>query len=578
MPLQRMRTGCRVPVAHASFLLVAFAACPALAGTMEAPSRVDSVTVYPDSARVSRIVEVDLPAGATSLVLRGLPVGLDTASLRVEGEASAPLTIGSAQSRVAPTDPKALPESAARRLRELRAKAAAIETRIGALEGRRGMVQRFADAGPDALGGFGGFDVAKWSEAFEAVGRELARVGEDIRVATMELAQTREEISALEVSNRGPAGPRPARDVIVDLEAQSPGKARITVTYQVRGAFWRPAYDVRLVTDKGAKAQIDLVRRALVRQRTGEDWNGAEIAVSTARPGRGVKAPEVFTERLAFFDPPVMDHARPKASVEAQSESATRQRLASPPPGAAQMSAPMAAAVEQEAILDAGDYEAVFRIPGRIDVPGDGSERSLRIGSRSLEADLSVRAAPALEQTAYLEASFVNAEKAPLLAGELAIHRNGVFVGRGRLDMVAPGAPARIGLGADERVKIERKPVSRKENEPSWFGSTRQETREFRTIVQNLHAFPIKAFIVDRIPISENSAIVIDQLPATTAPTDKSVEGRRGVLGWTFDLAPGETKDIRLSYRMRWPADREVVFETLPDGSERPIPLPRPIR
>ncbi len=145
----------------------------------------------------------------------------------------------------------------------------------------------------------------------------------------------------------------------------------------MRGAFWRPAYDVRLATDKGAKAQLELVRRAIVRQRTGEDWTGAQIAVSTARPGRGVKAPEVFTERLAFVEVQAMERARPQMS--AQMDAASRQRVTSAP-----APAPMSAAVEQEAVLEAGDYEAVFRIPGRIDVPGDGSERSLRIGSRAL--------------------------------------------------------------------------------------------------------------------------------------------------------------------------------------------------
>ncbi|MBX9760222.1 MAG: mucoidy inhibitor MuiA family protein [Beijerinckiaceae bacterium] len=551
-------------------------ALPTLAAPLEAPSRIDAVMVYPDSARVSRLVEVELPAGATSLVLRGLPMGLDPASLRVEGEGSAALTIGSAQTRVAPTTAQALPESAAKRLRDLRAAADTLKTRIGALEGRQGMVQRFAEAGPDKLGAFGGgLDIAKWGEAFDAVGRELARVGEDIRLANVELTQTQEQIAALEASNRGPSGAQPARDLVVDLESAAPAKAKLTVTYQVRGAFWRPAYDVRLATDKGAKAQLELVRRALVRQRTGEDWTGAQIAVSTARPGRGVKAPEVFTERMAFVDVQAMERAR------AQMEQSARQRVMSAPAPAPSMSAamaPMSAAVEQEASLEAGDYEAVFRIPGRIDVPGDGSERSLRIGARALNADLSVRAAPAFEQTAYLEASFVNAEEAPLLPGEVAIHRNGVFVGSGRLAMVAPGAATRIGLGADERVKIERKPVSRKENEPSWFGSNKQETREFRTTVQNLHPFPVKAFIVDRIPISENSAITIEQLPATTPPNDKSVEGRRGVLGWTFDIAPNETKEIRLAYRMRWPADREVTFETLPESGDGPVPQPRPMR
>ncbi len=559
----------------AAALAAIVAASPALAAQIEAKSRISHVIVYPDSARIVRVMEVELPAGATSIVLRGLPLNLDPASLRVEGQGTTPFSIGSAQTRVAPTDPKAIPESTARRLRDLQTQAETIKTRIGALEGRRGMIQRFADAGPDKLGGSGGLDVAKWTEAIEAIGREFAKVGDEIRIASAEQASVQEQIRVLEASNRGPSAAQPARDVIVDVEAPAASKASITVTYQVRGASWRPAYDVKLTTDKGAKAQMELVRRALVRQRTGEDWSNAEIAVSTSRPGRGVKAPDVFTERLAFFDVQAMERDRAKGA--AQRDSASRQAMvaASPAPPA---SAPMVAAVEREAVLEAGDYEAVFRIPGRIDLASDGSERSLRIGSRQITADLSVRAAPAFDPTAYLEASFVNAEEAPILPGEISIQRNGVFVGRGQLNMVAPGAATRIGLGADERVKIERKPVSRKENEPTWFGQTKQEVREFRTTVQNLHTFPIKAFIVDRIPISENSAITIEQLAATTAPNDKTVEGRRGVLGWTFDIAPNETKEIRLAYRMRWPADRDVISETLPDNGERPMPLPRPMR
>lgn len=561
------------PVPAAAAMAAFLAACPALAATVEAPSRISSVVVYPDSARVSRVVELELPAGATSLLLRGLPVNLDPASLRVEGEASAGLSIGSAQSRVAPSTAQPLAESAARQLRDLRARASGIETRIAALEGRRAMVKAFAEAGPDKLGPFGGgLDIAKWGDAFDAVGRELAKVGEEIRAANFELQDVQEQIRALEASNRGPSGAQPARDVIVDLEAAAPAKAKITVTYQVRGANWRPAYDVRLVTDKGAKAQMEFVRRALVRQRTGEDWSNAEIAVSTTRPARGAQAPEVFTERMAFVEVQAMERDRARASAQRDVSQHAMVAPASPPPVA------MSYASEQEAVLEAGDYEAVFRIPGRIDVPGDGSERSLRIGSRQLPADLSVRAAPALDPSAYLEATIVNAEDAPILPGDVSIQRNGVFVGRSRLAMVPPGASTRIGLGADERVKIERKPVSRKENEPSWFGSNKQEAREFRTTVQNLHPFPVKTFIVDRIPISENSAITIEQLPATTAPNDKTVEGRRGVLGWTFDIAPNETKEIRLAYRMRWPADREVTFETLPDNGERPVPQPRPMR
>jgi len=31
-------------------------------------------------------------------------------------------------------------------------------------------------------------------------------------------------------------------------------------------------------------------------------------------------------------------------------------------------------------------------------------------------------------------------------------------------------------------------------------------------------------------------------------------------MGWTFDLAPTEAKDIRLAYRLKWPADHEIAI------------------
>ncbi|MDB5571383.1 MAG: hypothetical protein JWN93_2566 [Hyphomicrobiales bacterium] len=553
------------------------AAAPALAASLEARSRIDSVTVYPDGASVSRAIEVDLPGGETSLVLRDLPLGLDPASLRVEGEGAGALTIGSVQTRVAPVQAGAPEPSAAARLQALRDERASVQARIEALEGRRAMVQRYAEASPEKLGSDAApLDVDKWSAAWDAVGRELARSGEDLRVARISLREADEKIAALEASTRPPdPRGRPAREAVVELEAQAPGKARILVTYRVAGAGWRPTYDARLLTrPDGAKASLELVRRAQVRQTTGEDWSGVNLAVSTARTQRGAKAPEVHTERLAFFEPPMLSQAAPRANADV-AERLKSARVASPPAPAAVAMAP---AQQQEAVLDAGAYEANFRAPGRIDVPGDGSERGLRLGARTLAADVTVRTAPALDQTAYLDVAFVNEDEAPLLPGEVAIHRDGMFVGRSRLELAAPGGDVRLGFGADDAVKVTRAPVRRKENEPSWFGSTKQEVREFRTVVRNQHAFAVKANVIDRIPISENSAIVIEQLPATTPPTARNVDERRGVLSWTFDLAPGATKDIVVAYRMKWPADREVTFETLPNEGDRPAPQPRPVR
>ncbi len=174
-----------------------------------------------------------------------------------------------------------------------------------------------------------------------------------------------------------------------------------------------------------------------------------------------------------------------------------------------------------------------------------------------------IRSAPALDDGAYLQATITNSEEAALLPGPVNIERDHVFVGVSQIGLVAPGDSADMGFGADDRVKVVRVPVRRRENDPTWFNSTKTEQREFKTTVKNLHPFPVKVSIVDHVPISETTTIVIDQLPSTTPPTDKALGDRRGVLQWRFDLAANESKEIHLGYRMKWPADRAVTFETL---------------
>ncbi|MDB5507621.1 MAG: hypothetical protein JWL93_90 [Hyphomicrobiales bacterium] len=540
-----------------------FVAAPAWAATVEVASRIASVTVYPDAASVTRMTEIDLPAGATSLVFRGLPIGLDPASLRVEGSAQAGLAIGSVEARNAPTSGKPADTGIEIKLKQLRFEREGWQSTLDALEAKKAMILRFGQSGPEKLSPESApLDIGRWSSAWDAVGQGLAKVGDDLRAARGSLRDLDDQIAALEQARQRP-NPRggAARDVVVELDAAEATKGRLTLTYRVQGASWRPLYDVRLDTGKaGSKPTLELVRRASVTQRTGEDWSGVDLELSTVRTIRGTRAPDLQPLQMMFPEPPVI-YSRPRT-------------MAAPAPGAADLqrseamkaeaqpapAAPFVPAQENEAVAVSGAYQASFRVPGKIEVPADGAAKTFRIGSRTLSPELSVHATPVLDATAFLSARFTQEDDAPLLPGQVSIQRDGIFVGQGRIGFVAPGDSAELGFGADDKVKVTRVPVRRKENEPTWLGSTKVETREFRTTVRNLHDFPVKVAIFDRVPISENSAIVIETLPATTPPTGKTVDDKRGVMSWRLDLAPGEARDIRLAYRMKWPADRDVDF------------------
>ncbi|MBK9081650.1 MAG: mucoidy inhibitor MuiA family protein [Rhizobiales bacterium] len=558
-----------VPLARAASALALLAALPALADDLEAVSKIAAVVVYPDAASVTRVAEIDLPQGATTLIFRGLPAGLDPASLRVAGQAVAALAIGAVETRATPAKTTPSTELEAQ-IKALRAERESVQVTIDALDGKKQMMRRYGEASPEKLGEGKPLEVGQWAAAWDAVGAGLAKVNEELRLANAQAREIDEKIAAAE-SARQRAAPRvaPRRDVAIALEADAATKATVRLTYNVAGASWKASYDARLDTSASAtKPALEFVRRAAVTQRTGEDWTDVELSVSTTRANRGVAAPEVQPVRLYFWEAPVpVAMARPAARAGAAQDMAGGKMMeaapAAPAPAAAPPPPPKPA-VEQQATLEAGAFQASFKAPGRMSVPADGAQKSFRVSARALTPDLSVKASPLMEETAYLEAKIVNDEEAPLLPGDVAVFRDGGFVGTGRVGLVAPGDSTTLGFGADDRVKVTRVPVRRKENEPTWLGQTRTEIREFKTTVKNLHAFPVRATIVDQIPFTENSAIVVEQLPATTAPTEKQVGDKRGVMAWAWDLQPNEQKEVRLAYRMKWPADRDVVFETMP--------------
>ncbi|TWA93838.1 mucoidy inhibitor MuiA family protein [Bradyrhizobium stylosanthis] len=548
-------------LATTSLVLVTMAmASPSWAADVDANSTIDTVTVYPDGATVTRIIAIDLPSGDSTLVAKDFPLGLDSSSIRVEGEGGAKLTIGTIDARPPRAAPVNLPELD-KRIEALNDQRADLQGSIDSANARRKFAEHFAEAAPVGIGEKGeARPIAEWRTAFTAVGDEIASADTAIREATRKIREIDRQIAQLDVERK--AKPPSKLEVRMDIAAPAATKATLRVTYNVRNARWLPLYDARLDTGaKDRKPQLELVRRAEITQSTGEDWSNVTLGVSTVRINRGGNAPELNTLVAQYPQPP-----RPMALGAASD-------LARPAPVARQMPIPSFAAKiaespepreradELQAVAEIGDFQATFKIPGRVSLGAAEGAKSLRIASTSVTADLAVRAAPVLDPTAFLEASFKQTDEATLLPGKVAIYRDGVFVGRGKISASAKDDIVRLGFGADDKVKIERAVIKRNEGSAGLLVTTsKTDERTFKTTVRNGHDFPIKVAIEDQLPVSESEDIVVEMLPATTPPTASNIRDKRGVLEWSFDAKPGEARDINFAWRIRWPKDKGMVI------------------
>jgi uncharacterized protein (TIGR02231 family) len=392
-----------------------------------------------------------------------------------------------------------------------------------------------------------------WREAFSAVAEEISAADAAIRESKLKQRDIDRKLVRLNAQIQ--ANPARKLEVRVDLAAEAAATATFRVTYAVRGARWVPLYDARL--DSGGrdrKASLELVRRAEIVQQTGEDWADVALSVSTVRTLKGGNAPDLRPMLVRYEQPrPVATGGQLRADRLVQQ--------AAPPPAAAAPDDDKVVAVEREAAVDTGGFQAVFRVPGRISVAANEGAKSFRIAAAALSPDLLVRATPALDAAAYLQASFKHGEDPPLLPGRVSLYRDGVYVGRGDMPGAAKEETVRLGFGADDKVKVVRTVVRRSEGSAGIISSAKTDEREFKIAVRNGHDAAVRVAIEDRLPVSEVADVTVEMLPATTPPTERDAGDRRGVLAWTFDAPPAELREIKLAWRVRWPADKAIMFD-----------------
>ncbi|MBV8837058.1 MAG: mucoidy inhibitor MuiA family protein [Alphaproteobacteria bacterium] len=545
----------------AACVLVLAGAMPVLAGDIDVRSAIDAVTVYPDGATVTRMVTVDLPAGDSTLIARDFPPGLDPSSLRVEGEGAGAITIGAIDARPPRAERPAAAPELERRIEALTDERRTLDDKIAAENARKAFAQRFATQVPFGLGEKGeARPLSEWRAAFAAVAEETASADNAIRAAQLQKREIDRELARLDAQLK--ANPPRKMEVRIDLAANASAHAQFRVSYTVRGARWTPLYDARL--DSGArerKPALELTRRAEIVQQTGEDWSDVALSVSTVRTAKGGSAPELTSMIVRYPPPPAPPVTKGERSLRGHlGDAGAPMSAAEPVPQQAQEENNKVAAVERDATIEAGGYQVVFRVPGRISVATNEGAKAFRIANAQIAPDLLSRATPALDETAYLEASFKQADDAPLLPGRVALYRDGIYVGRGLLALTPKDETVRLGFGADDKLKVTRTTVRKNEGSAGIITSSKTDEREFKITLRSGHDRPIRVVIEDRVPVSETDDIKVELLPVTTPPSEQNVREKRGVLAWNLDVAPGEARDIKLGWRLRWPADKTVSY------------------
>ncbi|MCZ7440061.1 DUF4139 domain-containing protein [Micromonospora sp. WMMC241] len=521
--------------------------------TAEIEAPVVGVTVYPDRARITRRGGVRLAAGDHRVRVAPLPAGLRRDSIRVGGRGAATVLGVDVTTRRGARSTDAQVVGLEQRRRELADELAETEDADGIEEQRGEFLARLAEraggtyARSLATGDAAPADVAAFADSVAA---QLA----DSRGRRRGLARRRtelaEELAAVERDLDAAHGKREpdhlAAEVTVAVDADD-AEVELELTYLVDGARWQPSYDLRLIDDT-----VTVTWFGQVSQCTGEDWPECELRLSTARPAATTGVPEL--------SPWYLDRFRP-ATPRAATADMPLGMPVPPAPGAAPAGggglARSAAPRVRESVaeVEQGVGAATYRPARAVAVPADGSAHRATIAVLELPARLDHVTAPVRAAEAHLRATVRNTAEHTLLAGPAAVFHGTDFVTSTRLPVWAPGEEIELALGVDDRLRVERKLHRRTETKAA-LGSTRRREVEYRITVANHTPRPAAVEVRDQVPVSRDEAVVVRETALTPPPAERT---ELGEVTWRLSLAPGESGEITLGFRVELARGVEVA-------------------
>ncbi len=363
-----------------------------------------------------------------------------------------------------------------------------------------------------------------------------------------EIKKLKEE---LELANN--SRPRERYTIELSVNADKPCKFNLELTYHIRGASWKPEYDVRIGNDD---LRIDYM--ASVKQRTGEEWKNVNIQLSTITPSGTSSIPELDP----WFISPVkskaagLDETRDSRSFAASPIMMPDEKMSYSEVLKEEFPDAIDSKFEDAGII-ASETSVSFRIKEPVSIPGDGTFHKVNITGLKLKKELKYITAPGKDERIFRIAEVENGNFF-LLPGRGQIFEDEEYIGPVLIEHTSPGEKFKIFSGSDDRLKVKRELMSR-EADKKPLRDRKKIDYSFKITLENFTRDSKKILVKDQIPVSTHEDIKIrleDSSPETSAADDLNR------FEWKIDIAPDEKKTIIYSYSIEYP--REMIIPGLP--------------
>ncbi|MDX9903904.1 MAG: DUF4139 domain-containing protein [Bacteroidales bacterium] len=340
----------------------------------------------------------------------------------------------------------------------------------------------------------------------------------------------------------------PTGEILVTVTGTKPATGRLKLSYVVMNAGWRPSYDIR-VDDIADPATI--IYKAGIWQNSGIDWKDVKVSLSNASPMTAGALPKLNPWFIDFYRPIAYSQLNEVVMIRgAKSMPSAREKKADDAIMMEAESAPLPVTVTESNISFSFDVN----VPQTI--KSGGKTETVELQRLTAPATYSYAVTPKLSTSAYLMGYITDWEKYNLLAGESNIYFSNTFTGKGYINTAELTDTLPVSLGADNSITVKRE---RRTDYTSQrlIGSNKVETLSFLISLRNTKNRSVSVKLRDQLPLPQNSDITVEAVELTGGNHNVTT----GEIVWDLTVEPQQTKEIILTYSVKYPKKEKVVLE-----------------
>ncbi|MFL9844228.1 DUF4139 domain-containing protein [Flavobacterium rhizosphaerae] len=521
-------------------------------------AKVTNATVYYNAAELTQHTSVTLPAGTSEIVVKNVANYINESTIQIGAPAS--LTVLSVQFTTNYIS-EYEPDESAPELKKVRDSINLVRKQIANITIQKSNEQKtieLLDKNQLVAGSTTGLSVAeltKLVDYYKAKRNELTANYNALNEKELQLSEILDALNTrLNTNTKREEEKTSNGKLVLQVMNDTPGNVPLDITYLATGAGWIPFYDLRA---EDTSKPITMMYKAQVTQNTGVEWKKVKLTLSSGVPNQNSTAPLLSAWFLRYGALPLYSNTNGvlntlqgrAAGVQIESQQLEEVVI-------------RGYSSKREKYKDVGDYTEIIEnqlnISFDIDIPYDissnGKAHSVNLKEINLPANYRHYSAPRVDEEAYLLAEITDYSKYNLLPGEANIIFDGMYIGKTTINPNQTADTLNLSMGRDKRISIKREKVVDKSG-TRFLSSYKEQTFTYETTIRNNKKETANLILKDQYPLSTDKDIEITLLKDDGA----SINTDTNIMTWELTLKPGETKKIRISYKVRYPKNKVIA-------------------